>query len=82
MKPEVLRFLLGVGVFKLVTYLFNTTNFIPNLVYARFGVILTQFYVNFSRQEHQIDMSYRYRSKPENLRFHSIPPFIFPLQSL
>ena len=26
-------------------------------------------------------MSYMYRSKPETLRFQSIPPFIFPLQS-
>ena len=45
------------------------------LAYARFGIILTQFYVNFSRQEQN-------RSKPEILRFHPIPPFIFPLQSL
>ena len=28
------------------------------LRYKRFGVILTQFYVNFSRQEHQIDVLY------------------------
>ena len=26
------------------------------LTYIRFGIILTQFYVNFSRQEHQIDV--------------------------
>ena len=26
------------------------------LTYIRFGMILTQFYVNFSRQEHQIDV--------------------------
>ena len=25
-------------------------------VYIRFGIILTQFYINFSRQEHQIDV--------------------------
>ena len=24
----------------------------------RFGIILTQFYINFSRQEHQIDVLY------------------------
>ena len=36
--------------------LFNTTNCILNLIYIRFGVILTQFYINFSRQEHQIDV--------------------------
>ena len=26
------------------------------LTYIRFGIILTQFYVNFSRQEHQKDV--------------------------
>ena len=36
--------------------LFNTTSFIQNLAYARFGIILTQFYVNCSRQEHAIDV--------------------------
>ena len=34
--------------------LFNTTTFIQNLGYARFGIILTQFYVNFSRQGHKV----------------------------
>ena len=27
-------------------------------LYIRFGIILTQFYINFSRQEHQIDVFY------------------------
>ena len=36
--------------------LFNTTTFIQNLSYARIGIILTQFYVNFSIQEHKIDV--------------------------
>ena len=36
--------------------LFNTTTFIQILAYTRFGIILTQFYVNFSRQEHKIDV--------------------------
>ena len=36
--------------------LFNTTTFIQILAYAHFGIILTQFYVNFSRQEHKIDV--------------------------
>ena len=36
--------------------LFNTTTFTQNLAYARFGIILTQFYVNFSRREHKIDV--------------------------
>ena len=38
--------------------LFNTTTFIRNLIYIRFGIILTQFYINFSRQEHQLDVLY------------------------
>ena len=36
--------------------LFNTTTFIQNLTYVRFGIILTQFYVNFSSQKHKIDV--------------------------
>ena len=60
----------------------NTTTLIQNLIYIRFGIILTQFLINFSRQEHQIDVLYIYHSKPEILRFQPIPPFIFPLQSL
>ena len=27
-------------------------------IYIRFGIILTQFYINFSRQEHPIDVLY------------------------
>jgi len=38
--------------------LFNTTSLIKNLTYIHFGIILTQFYINFSRQEHQIELSY------------------------
>ena len=52
----------------LVEYdLFNTTTFIQNCMYMNFRINLT---------------SDRYRSTPEILRFHPIPPFIFPLQSL
>ena len=36
----------------------NTTTLIRNLTYIRFGIILTEFYINFSRQEHQIDVLY------------------------
>ena len=36
--------------------LFNATTFIHNLAYVRFGKILTQFYVTFSRQEHQTNV--------------------------
>ena len=38
--------------------LFNTTNLIQNLIYIRFGIILTQFYINLSRQKHPIDVLY------------------------
>ena len=38
--------------------LFNTTTFIQNLIYIRFGIILSQFYSNFSRLERQIDVLY------------------------
>ena len=34
--------------------LLNTTTLY--LTYIRFGIILTQFYINFSRQEHQIEL--------------------------
>ena len=48
------------------------------LTYIRFGIIiLTQFYVNFSRY-----MFYMYHSTPEILMFQPIPPLLFPLQSL
>ena len=57
-------------------YLFNTTNLIQNLMYIRFGIILTQFYMNFSRQERQIDMSYIYRSTPDS-QVSAYTPFHF-----
>ena len=34
---------------------FNTTNFNKISFSIRFGIILTQFYINFSKQEHQTD---------------------------
>ena len=34
------------------------TTLIQNQIYIRFGIILTQFYINFLRQEHQIDVLY------------------------
>ena len=49
-----------------------------NFTYIRFGINSTQSYVNFSRQEHQID-DFRYRSTPGILRFQPISPFMFPL---
>jgi len=37
----------------LVSYLLNIKQ---NLTYIRFGIILTQFNINFSRQEHNIEL--------------------------
>ena len=37
--------------------LFNTTTFIQNCMYINSRKNLTQFYINFSRQKHQIDVS-------------------------
>ena len=53
-KLEFLSLLWDIVVFiEYLLNMFNTTNFIQNLTYTRFGVILTQFYINFSRQVHQ-----------------------------
>ena len=50
------RFQIG---FIFVEYeLFNTTTFIQNYISMNFRINLTQFYINFSRQEHQIDVLY------------------------
>ena len=38
--------------------LFNTTHLMQNLIFIRFGITLTQFYVNFLRQEPQLDVLY------------------------
>ena len=41
-----------------VTEPFNTTTFIQNCIYMKFRINLTQFYINFLRKEHQIDVLY------------------------
>ena len=56
--------------------LFNTTNFTQNLIYIRFGIILIQFYINFLRQEHQIDVLY-VSFKIWDSRVSSYTPFHF-----
>ena len=55
--------------------LFNTTTLIRNLIYIRYGIILTQFYINFSRQEYQIDVFYE--RIVQNLRFSGF--ILYPL---
>ena len=50
-------------IFRLVAYLlnvidlFNTLTFMQYCIYMNFRLNLTKFYTNFSRQEHQIDVS-------------------------
>ena len=69
---------------------YNITTFIQNCTYMNFRINLTQFYMNFLRQEHQIDVLYgsfnawdsQVSSYTSFLRCHPIPPFIFPLQPL
>ena len=38
--------------------LFNITDLLQNLTSICFGIVLTQFNINFSRQEHQIELLY------------------------
>ena len=59
-------------------YLFKPTIFIQNFIYIHFRIILTQFYINFSRQEHQIELLWVLsRSISKMLRFQPIPLFNF-----
>ena len=61
-KSEILRLLWDIVIFRLVVYLLNMVCLILQILYKiwyiRFGIIFTQFYINFSRQEHQIDVLY------------------------
>ena len=60
-KLKFLRHLWEIVVFRLVVYLLNminTPNLIQNLTDIHFGIILTQFYINFLRQKHQIELLY------------------------
>ena len=64
-KLKFLRLFWDIVVFRLVAYLLNMISLILRILYkilhmyeVRFGIILTQFYVNFSRQEHQIKLLY------------------------
>jgi len=38
--------------------LFKPTTYKQNCIYMNFRIILTQFDINFSRQDHQIDVLY------------------------
>ena len=38
--------------------LFKPATFVQNSIGMNFGINLIQFYINFSRQEHQIDVLY------------------------
>ena len=63
-KLEILRLLWDIVVFRLVSYLLNMiclikrTTFIQNCIYTNFRINWTQFYINFSRKGHQINVLY------------------------
>ena len=47
-------------VFRLIAYLLNVICLIlriQNPTHIRFGIILARFYITFSRQEHQLELS-------------------------
>jgi len=54
-KPKLLRLLWYLVVFRLVAYLLHMIK--PTISIHNFGINLTQFYINFSRQEHQIELA-------------------------
>ena len=58
--------------------LFNTTNLTQNHAYIRFGIILTEFYINFSRQAHQIELLYVSINSWDS-QVSAYTPLIFPL---
>ena len=61
---------------------FKPTISIQNCIFWNFCINVTQFYINFSRQEHQIYNFHGLRSRAKVISFQPIPSFIFPLQSL
>ena len=76
-KPKIFRLLRVTVVTRLVAYLLNMIclTLIQNFTDVRFCIILTQFNINFSRQENQIELCNRSQSTPEIFRFKPIPPF-------
>ena len=58
--------------------LFKPTIFIQHSINVHFCINLTQFYINFLRPEHQVEL-YGSRSTPKMLRFQPIPSFSFML---
>ena len=85
-NPEILWFPRDIIVFRLFAYLLYIICLNQLLLYKtsyiyRFSYILTQFYINFSRQEHQIDVLYVSFNAWDS-QVSSYTPSIFPLQSL
>ena len=54
--PKMFRLHWVIVIFRFVVYLLNMICFLPHTIYASFGITLTQFSFNFSRQEHQIEL--------------------------
>ena len=60
--------------------LFNTTTFIQNCLYMNFRINLTQFYINFSRQDHQIEvLKVSFNAWDSQVSFHTTFHFSLPV---
>ena len=85
-KPDIIRLMWDIIVFRLVGYLLNmiclNLLLLYKIVYICIFVYFWHSFISISRDRNIRKMSYMYRSTPEILRFHPITPFIFPLQSL
>ena len=86
-KPEILWFLCDKIVFRLFAYFQNkkclNLQLLCKIKYIfRFSYNFTQFDINFSRQENQIDVLYVLFNSWDSQVLAYISPFIFPLQSL
>ena len=58
--------------------LFKTFIPILHLIYISFGITLTQFCIDFTRQEHQIELIGCDQLDPKVFMFQPITPFHFP----
>ena len=83
-KPEMLRLLWDIIVFRLVSYMLNMICLILlqllytiSHIYVNFRINLTQIYIIFLRQEHQIEVL-NVSLNAWNSHVHSYTPFHFP----
>ena len=70
------RFQIGCVFVEYDLFNFYITTFIQNWIYMNFRINFTQFYINFSRQEHLIDVAY-VTSNAWDSQVSSYTPFHF-----